>query len=486
MSNKNTAEFKSGNKNTDEENCQKKEFLGNVDFDLAHGTDSGFLSGPQNSSFQEHEESKQSSAENIGNNFNTHHPNIDKSVHRERISANIGEHCEKAAEELCVVDSGCIEEEECGSNDLHAETEAHAIVQPNTRSRTHVNQTSTSEVTSSKDNKIKTKQDVDAHISERFSNLNLQQGTINDLGASCKDSTVDPEQTKPIKSSAELDKLPAWEQYYQQNDEGDTYLHLACISGYDNVVAALFRLAIHPCLLDIKNDYGQTPLHLAALTKQRKIMRMLLLAGAKPTIRDNNGNTALHIACMSGDEQCVNALTVPFSASEINEAHRQFGYRSNDKRVSSLSYASLPTGLEIRNYNGEYCVHLAAEGGHLQILKTLVQSGADINAREGKGGYTPLHISIEKGNEELFNFLLDDCKPNLETTTFGRLTAYQLTCILKRSQMQSSLEKYGAEPLSPPESEYESSDDESDFEESKNYERFVEPGYFGGNVMAVM
>lgn len=87
--------------------------------------------------------------------------------------------------------------------------------------------------------------------------------------------------------------------------------------------------------------------------------------------------------------------------------------------------------------------------------------------QEGKGGYTPLHISIEKGNEELFNFLLDDCKPNLEATTFGRLTAYQLTCILKRSQMQSSLEKYGAEPLSPPDSECESSDDESDFEESK-------------------
>uniref|UniRef100_A0A0K8UIL6 NF-kappa-B inhibitor cactus n=1 Tax=Bactrocera latifrons TaxID=174628 RepID=A0A0K8UIL6_BACLA len=281
MSNKNTAEFKSGNKNSDEESCQKKEFLGNVDFDLAPGTDSGFLSGPQNSFFQEHEESKQSSAENIGNNFNSQNPNIGKSVHRDGISANIGEHCEKAAKELCIVDSGCIEEEEYESNDLHADTEPHAIVQPNTRSRPQVNQTSASEVTSSQDNKMKTKQDVDAHISERFSNLSLQHGTINDLGASCKDSTVDPEQAKPTKASAELNKLPAWEQYYQQNDEGDTYLHLACISGYDNVVAALFRLAIHPCLLDIKNDYGQTPLHLAALTKQRKIMRMLLLAGAK-------------------------------------------------------------------------------------------------------------------------------------------------------------------------------------------------------------
>lgn len=58
-------------------------------------------------------------------------------------------------------------------------------------------------------------------------------------------------------------------------------LHLACISGSVDVVAALIRMAPHPCLLNIQNDVAQTPLHLAALTAQPNIMRILLLAGAE-------------------------------------------------------------------------------------------------------------------------------------------------------------------------------------------------------------
>lgn len=49
----------------------------------------------------------------------------------------------------------------------------------------------------------------------------------------------------------------------------------------------------------------------------------------------------------------MRALTEKFGASEIHEAHRQYGHRSNDKAVSSLSYARLPADLEIRNYDGE-------------------------------------------------------------------------------------------------------------------------------------
>ncbi|XP_054741534.1 NF-kappa-B inhibitor cactus-like [Anastrepha obliqua] len=457
------------------ENSRKKDFSENIEIEhQAHGTDSGFLSCQLSSNFEEQEEQKHNSAGNHSNNF-------DKLSSNERTVGYTEDSYrhEKAKEEVYVVDSGCIEEEEYDESNA-AETKAEQQQEQNSHSTTGA-----SSITNSHDSKMKLKHDVDAHISERFCSLSLQNEPINNLNASGRVATVEPVATVPTKT-ADSNQLEAWEQCYQQNDEGDTYLHLACISGHENVVAALIRLAIHPCLLDIKNDYSQTPLHLAALTKQRRILRMLLLAGAEPTIRDRRGNTALHLACMSGDEQCVSALTVPFSASEINEAHRQYGYRSNDKLFSSLSYARLPPDLEIRNYDGEYCVHIAAEAGHLKILSILVQHGADINAREGKGGYTPLHMAIEKGNEELFNFLLDDCKQtlNLETSTFARLTAYQFACILKRSQMESILENHGAEPLTPPESEYESSDDESDLEESKNYDRFV--SYTGGNAMAVM
>lgn len=54
---------------------------------------------------------------------------------------------------------------------------------------------------------------------------------------------------------------------------------------------------------------------------------------------------------MSGEEQCVRALTMSIGASEVNEAHRQYGHRANDK--SYLKYAHLPSDLEIRNYDGK-------------------------------------------------------------------------------------------------------------------------------------
>lgn len=74
----------------------------------------------------------------------------------------------------------------------------------------------------------------------------------------------------------------------------------------------------------------------------------------QPSVRDSHGNTALHLSCIAGEKQCVRALTEKFGATEIHEAHRQYGHRSNDKAVSSLSYARLPADLEIRNYDGEY------------------------------------------------------------------------------------------------------------------------------------
>uniref|UniRef100_A0A0A1WTW6 NF-kappa-B inhibitor cactus n=1 Tax=Zeugodacus cucurbitae TaxID=28588 RepID=A0A0A1WTW6_ZEUCU len=428
--------------NIDNKNIQgKTELSENFDIeDPSQGADSGFLSGPQSSFCDEQEDITYSSGGNNANNFNKTKPNIVATERHTKNIPGISQPHDKKQESIFVVDSGCIEEEEEYEefNDSEAKSDRHLIPIQQTlhskpRSATAATQSNLSE-------EMKLKHDVDSHISERFCNLSLQSGTANNLNASGRVPAVA--------------QLPVWEQFFQQNDDGDTYLHLASISGQDNVAAALISLAVHPCILNIKNDYGQTPLHLAALSRHPTILRMLLLAGADPNIRDCRGNTALHLACKSGYEQSVSALTTPFSEIEINAAHQQFGY----------TQTKLINNLEMRNYEGEYCVHLAAEIGNLQMLRSLVQSGADINAGEGKGGYTPLHIAVEKGNEELLNFLLNNCKPklNVEATTFGRLTAYQLASISERSQMQRILEKHGAEQLPSPDNDYESSDDESE------------------------
>ncbi len=58
----------------------------------------------------------------------------------------------------------------------------------------------------------------------------------------------------------------------------------------------------------------------------------------------------------------------------------------------------------IRDEDGNTPLHLAAKYGHLGIVKDLVRYGADINA-ENLSGYTPLALAIKGGNREVEEFL---------------------------------------------------------------------------------
>lgn len=69
---------------------------------------------------------------------------------------------------------------------------------------------------------------------------------------------------------------------------------------------------------------------------------------------------------------------------------------------------------------------------HVNVMRELVvRSGADVNAREGKAGYTALHMAVERGDKDLVKFLLDECAAsvNLEVASYGRWTPYQIATV---------------------------------------------------------
>lgn len=188
-------------------NSQKKGLVRNIEIDYSnHGTDSGFLSGPLSSNLEEQQKEKDSSVGRVDANSkgNT------EVLHR----------YEKSEAEVCVVDSGCIEEEEFGeSHDPEVQDERQSISQQRTKSRQQQNKTLDSTLINTN---MKLKHDVDAHISERFCNLILQNEPINNLNSTSRVATVEPIATTTPTKTVESNQLPAWEQCYQQNDEGDT------------------------------------------------------------------------------------------------------------------------------------------------------------------------------------------------------------------------------------------------------------------------
>lgn len=244
-----------------------------------------------------------------------------------------------------------------------------------------------------------------------------------------------------------------WQLYYTQDDDGDTQLHIAIMQGYMEAALILIRLAPHPCLLNIYNDDWQSSLHLAVLTNQSLIVRRLILAGADPSLRNIHGNTALHLACMSGDLACAKALTDPLSPMERN------------KLIPGQIVPALPQNLEQRNYSGEMCLHLAATNGHVNLVRLLLRLGADLEAREALAGKTALHLAMERRCRSVVNFLLQECKPCLDTQTYSGLTAYQLALYID-SQLARELVRYGAKPEPLPDSDSESSSENNSEDET--------------------
>ncbi|KAL0120999.1 hypothetical protein PUN28_008614 [Cardiocondyla obscurior] len=317
---------------------------------------------------------------------------------------------------------------------------------------------------------------VDLDLTETLSQLSLKQVSLNPLSAKGRLIQAEPTTPQLLPVSTHLTQNnedddttfehqdsgeepcttsseESWQLYYTRDDDGDTQLHIAIMQGFVEAALCLIRLAPDPCLLDIMNNDWQSPLHLAVLMHQPLIVRQLILAGADSTLRNFRGNTALHLACTSGDLACAKALTDPLSPMERN------------KLMSRQTMPGLPQNLEQRNYSGQMCLHVAAANGHVDLVHLLLRLGADLKAKEGLAGYTALHLAVERQCRPLFDFLLPECQRAscLNERTYSGRTAYQLTLNIKSEftrKARRELTRYGAHPEPLPEPDSDSSEDE--------------------------
>jgi len=301
---------------------------------------------------------------------------------------------------------------------------------------------------------------VDLGLSESFSSLSLKNPGLNDLSSSKSKGPISPVQTKKPE-----EQQPPWELYYEQDEDGDTQLHTAIVQGFLEVVIALIRAAPLPRLLDTPNDDALTPLHLAVATRQWRIVRWLIVAGARPSPRNLQGDSPLHICSRTGDMQSCKAITDPVAQHE--------------RDALALSYPPQPyqpCNLDQWNYDGQTCVHVAAIFGHVDILRHLVWNGADINAREGTRGFTALHYALERGDEQMAQFLLSECsKLNPTVLTYARRSVLQLGFPVPSSLAEILRLRGVASPYtSDSDEEYdEDSEDELNYENTNIYQSSI-------------
>ncbi|XP_055016060.1 nuclear factor NF-kappa-B p105 subunit [Boleophthalmus pectinirostris] len=208
-----------------------------------------------------------------------------------------------------------------------------------------------------------------------------------------------------------------------QDEDGDTGLHLAVLHSQQEALQSLIQvLSVFSTeeLLNMRNHLYQTPLHLAVLTQQKDAVDTLLLAGADPALTDRHGNTALHLA----------------TAQEVGDMTSHLLQRPQVRALMGVA-----------NTAGQCPLHMAVLSNRLSSLRSLLQSGADVELQERTSGRTPLHLATEADNVSLAGCLLLEGNARVDSCTFDGSTPLHVAAGRGSAKLTALLMAAGADPL---------------------------------------
>lgn len=184
-----------------------------------------------------------------------------------------------------------------------------------------------------------------------------------------------------------------------KNRYGVTPLSIACKNGNGEIVQMLLKAKADP---NATIAGGETVLMTAARTGKLAPVKALLNAGAKVNATERKGQTALMWAAAEGNVQVVDALlkakadfrvrlpsgfTAFFFA--VRQGHTATALRLIKAGVDVNAVMRKGKAPPKKPKNGISALLLAVENGHFSTAAALLKAGADAN--DSRAGYTALH-----------------------------------------------------------------------------------------------
>ena len=131
------------------------------------------------------------------------------------------------------------------------------------------------------------------------------------------------------------------------------------------------------------NHYNRTILHYACIHGDIVVADNLLKAGADPCVQDIYGNSPMHYACMYGRLKCLKRFI------------------ANNRNVMEFLQVSNNTGctpFSVKTSSGGTILHVACDEGDINVVKKLLEAGADPNVTD-EFGFTPLMRAVVSTSE---------------------------------------------------------------------------------------
>ncbi|MFT7811579.1 serine/threonine-protein phosphatase 6 regulatory ankyrin repeat subunit B-like isoform X1 [Arapaima gigas] len=210
---------------------------------------------------------------------------------------------------------------------------------------------------------------------------------------------------------------------------GMTPLHLSAQNGSNRLVQLLVKT--HLASIDALTLNKETPLHLAALYGQLDVCSILLDMKADVNACDTHGQTPLHLAAESDHSEVVKLF--------LN--HRpELATLANVKGATcahiAASKGSVAVIRELLKFNkggvllahtktmNSSPLHLAAAGGHAEVVKLLLEAGASTTEEDAEG-MTVIHLAAKNGHTHLLEVLKGNISFKISSAKTG-LTALHI------------------------------------------------------------
>ncbi|XP_058799767.1 ankyrin repeat domain-containing protein 35 isoform X15 [Phymastichus coffea] len=209
--------------------------------------------------------------------------------------------------------------------------------------------------------------------------------------------------------------------------EGHAPLHLAVIAGDHQLVAVLLANGAD---VDAKDLEGHSVLHWATVCGEVECVRLVLAAGADPSAADHRGGSPLHYAAQCCGAAATAELAVPKKVGQkVLQTLLEFGADVN-----------------ARDEDGRQPILWAASAGSVDAILALARAGGSAAAgASDKDGLTALHCAASRGHVGCIEALVRLCDAQPDHVDDNGCSALHYAATLGHADATALLLELGAD-----------------------------------------